>query len=567
MRTHAAIAAVALALGWVASAPAQTDERERSVVTSELAEPPEPKDRASPTHINLEAYREVLASGRYVVGPGDRFLVHVPGMEQPVEAPVMAEGGVFVPGVGTVPVGGTSLAEARARVQAAFRRSFRSGDVELELVALRSFPVAVVGAVGSPGVVLSSAVERVSEAIRKAGNLGANASRRRIRLVRTGRLDAARWQRLAQCAALADSLDRAGVAERVDLELFNVTGDSRYNPFVEDGDRVIVPARLAEVAARGGVNREGFFEFVPGDRVSDLLALCLGLAPGHDPGRTVVFRLLGSGRARQSIPVDLAAIAAGDSTADLALEPEDWLVVREQADRANTSAVRVTGQVVSPGYYVVEKGRTRLRDVIEWAGGITEDASLWKARVYRAADPDLTPGGRLEAPLDPEFERIKTIPVSERTREEDQYFVMKSREVPGQMVVDFVALFEEGDETQNILLMPGDLIVIPHTQRTVIVSGQAAYPGALTHRPGLRVRDYVELAGGLGWRASKDIRVIKARTGEIKRASDAVQVDPGDRIWIKEKPERDYWAIFRDTMGVLGELSTVVLVYVSFANK
>jgi protein involved in polysaccharide export with SLBB domain len=134
------------------------------------------------------------------------------------------------------------------------------------------------------------------------------------------------------------------------------------------------------------------------------------------------------------------------------------------------------------------------------------------------------------------------------------------------MVVDFVALFQEKDPAKDILLMPGDAIVVPSLQRTVVVSGQAAFPGAVTYDPSYRVADYIARAGGLSWRASKDVRVIKARTGEVKRARDVVHVDPGDRIWIKEKPVRDYWALFTQTMDVIGQVSTVVLLYVTITK-
>ncbi|MBT4499684.1 MAG: hypothetical protein HOC74_18300, partial [Gemmatimonadetes bacterium] len=167
---------------------------------------------------------------------------------------------------------------------------------------------------------------------------------------------------------------------------------------------------------------------------------------------------------------------------------------------------------------------------------------------------------------DPEFARLRTVPVSDRTEDDNQYFIMKSREKPGQMVINFAALFDNEDESQNIQLMPGDVIVIPALQSTVTVSGQAAQPGAVIYAPSLTVWDYIERAGGLGWRASDDIRVIKARTGEMKRAKDVVQIDPGDRIWIKEKPQRDYWSIFTQAMGVIGQVSTVVLLYATLTN-
>ena len=64
-------------------------------------------------------------------------------------------------------------------------------------------------------------------------------------------------------------------------------------------------------------------------------------------------------------------------------------------------------------------------------------------------------------------------------------------------------------------------------------------------------------------RQQKDVRVIKASTGEIQRAEDVKRVDPGDRIWIKEKPERNHWLIFAQSMAVIGQVTTVVLLYVT----
>jgi hypothetical protein len=75
------------------------------------------------------------------------------------------------------------------------------------------------------------------------------------------------------------------------------------------------------------------------------------------------------------------------------------------------------------------------------------------------------------------------------------------------------------------------------------------------------VPDYIERAGGFGWRASRDVRVIKARTGEILKAGDIDMVEPGDNIWIKEKPVRDYWLGFTQVMAMAGQLATVVLLF------
>lgn len=550
--------AIVAALVFPLAVAAQNKEEEQPIVVVPTPEA-KPEEQPPPSAlIGLEAYREVLASGKYLVGPGDEFMISVTGIEEPFLRKVMAEGGLLLPAVGSVKVAGLSLKAAREEVEKAFARAFKQGQIAIELNKLRNFPVMVVGVVGRPGMTVASGVERISEILLKAGGLGSKASRRNIRIVKTGNLEPAVWERAKLLEDPYDYLRLSEVSQRVDLELYGVTGDSRYNPFVEDGDLIVVPPQSGQVGIVGAVQRGGFFEFVAGDRLSDLLILAQGLIPGYDKDRTELFRYTPDRKQKIVIPVDLEGVMNGDPRADLFVQSEDWLVVRQKPGYSPRSTVRIDGEVVYPGFYVVEKNRTKLREVIEWAGGFTEDASLAQARVIRQQAEGET--------KDPEFERIAAIPVADRTKTENQYFIMKSREKRGQMVVDFVALFEEGDETQNITLQPEDVIVVPPTPRSVIVSGQAVHPGAVVYDPSFTVMDYIKRAGGLSWRASKDIQVIKARTGEVKRYKEVDRVEPGDRIWIKEKPERDYWLLFTQTMGVIGEVTTVVLLYVTLTS-
>lgn len=561
VRTGARLLALFLGLASVdLLAQAQRDQDKgttQAPLVIETAEKPA-KEEVQAGLIGMEAYREVLASGRYLVGPGDEFIIYTTGMEQPVLAKVMAEGGLLVPGVGSVPVAGLSLKAAREAVTQAHRQAFRQGQITVELNQLRIFPVTVVGVVGSPGVTVTNGVERISEVLRKAGGLGGRASHRNIRVAKTGELTPEIWKQLQSGSESGNPAALEQSTRRIDLELFGVTGDSRYNPFAEDGDLVIVPPQADKVGVVGAVQREGFFEYAKGDRVSDLLTLAQGLSPGYEPGSGVLFRYSEDRSRKISLPLDLIGIQSRNPEADLPLQVEDLVVVRHLPGMNRKSTVRVLGEVVYPGFYVVERTGTTLKQVIQWAGGFTADASLPEAQVVRAREGD--------AKNDPEMERIATIPVSDRTEDDDQYFIMRSREKRGHMVVDFVALFRREDETQNIALLPDDVIIVPASQRTVIVSGQAAHPGAVIYNESYTVWDYIQRAGGLGWRASKDIRVIKARTGEMKRAQDAGQMEPGDRIWIKERPQRDYWAIFTQTMGVIGQVSTIVLLYATLTN-
>ena len=504
--------------------------------------------------IGLEAYREVLLTGRYRVGPGDQFLVQISDMPEPVEVSVLAQGGLFVPKVGRVQVGGLRLLEARAAIDAAFERTVRVGRIEVELSQPRQFPVSVVGLVKRPGVVMATAVERVSEVLQRVGGLAELASTRSIVLLHSDSLS------LEQSVLLHDTpntqlmLQTKG-ARRVDLAMYGVTGGSAFNPFIEDGDILVVPSQQYVMRALESVRRPSIYEFVPGDRLSTLATLALGPSARYDPDNVILFRYVDDGARQEYVSVDLDAALAGDIEADILLEPGDWLVPRARPEFQREATVRTIGEVKNPGFYVVGQEGRPLRQVVEESGGFTKAASLPKARVVRRPESDQR--------SDPEFDRIVAIPTSSWSEDEKQYFNMRRREKRGEMVVDFVALFEEGDEEQNILLRPGDQVLVPASQRTVLVSGQAANPGAVPYVDGYSVADYIKRAGGFGWRSTSGVRVIKARTGEVQKAGDVERIEPGDNIWIQEQPVRDYWSIFTETMLVAGQVATVLLVFVS----
>lgn len=520
--------------------------------------------------IGMEAYREVIESGNYLVGGGDEFLIFAPGMQIPVMNRVSAEGGIFIPKVGNVAVAGLRLSQARKAVQERFAEVVRVGELTFQLYQPRSFPVTVVGLVETPGIYSANGVERVSQVVERAGGLLPEASRRDIRLIKVSDLTPREREKLARFMTLGQAFEDLdnGLIKRVDFDMYEVAGQSNFNPFVEDGDVVIINASAGRLGSFGALKRPGFYNYVPGDKVSDLLHLSLGTTNDVDSSKVRLFRYHADNKTRISLDVDMRAIAEGDSVADIELHSNDWLNVGSVPEFQPRSEVFISGEVIFPGYYVVNPQGMRLRELIESAGGFTEYASLAEARIVRRASPDNsgTSEGDTEI-IDPEFERIRFVPVSERTEDENQYFIMKSRERVGQMSVDWDRLFMQGDERHNIPLLPGDELHVPRLSDVIIISGAVGQPGSVIYDSTFTVQDYIDRAGGLGWRASKDVRLIKGLSGEVKRVKDGVMIQAGDRIWVKELPERNYWMIFSQAMGIIGQVSTVVLLYASLTGN
>jgi protein involved in polysaccharide export with SLBB domain len=351
------------------------------------------------------------------------------------------------------------------------------------------------------------------------------------------------------------SLD--GSSAKVDLAMFLATGDLSLNPYLKMGDVVHVPYRTHEVFVYGSVNEEGAQEFKSGDTVGDLLTLA-GDVSGSAPLEIAVIWRFRDGRTSSPISlIDTSGQRSDKTVADIAdvpLQSKDMLFVRTRADWQLTPTVHIHGEVKYRGRYRIVRGQTRIRDVVDLAGGINEGASLSKARVIRA---------RLRNVRDPEFERVKSVQqaggLGDLDPEERAYLKSKSREERGRVTVDFEKLLK-GDESQDILLEGGDVIFIPEKRHTVSLSGQLKKPGLIYFKEGRNVSFYLDQAGGYGFKADKrGARLIRARTGQREKLNKNLIVDAGDEIWVPQQEYVNLWKSFQGLMRTVAETLTLVI--------
>jgi protein involved in polysaccharide export with SLBB domain len=290
-----------------------------------------------------------------------------------------------------------------------------------------------------------------------------------------------------------------------------------------------------------------------GDRISDLVELAGGLVKDVFPEQAELVRYQEDGKTVRKITIDLAEIMENKrSQQNLLLESEDVFLVRHIPGWHPEHLVEVQGEVYFPGVYSIERGKTTLSELIQRAGGFKPDASLAEAKLIRT---------EYEETLDPEFERLKRMLVADMSEEEYEYFKIRSRQQRGLVIVDFEKLFLLNDTGQDVILNRGDLIEVPTVRKTINVSGQVNNPGAILFNPGKKVEYYISQAGGYNWNARKGrVRVIKGSTGQWLKPGKAKLLEPGDTIFVPEKPERDYWGFFKDFMAVSAEIATVLLV-------
>ncbi len=475
---------------------------------------------------NLDAIEGPVDRASYRLGPGDRLAVTLSGATQRTQdATVTAEGTLLLAPAAGLRVAGLTIAAAEAALQHALDPYFRGVAVRLDLVRVRLFEVFALGLIARPGSYVVDGGTRASAVIEEAGGVAGGASLRSIRIERSD-----------------------GTVARADLVKFLALGDRDANPILQDGDRIVVPLSGEKAAIRGSVGRGGDFEVIEGETVADLVAIAGGTPPWADRSRVELRRFVTpSGASTQTILVDLDGPSASTE-----MRPGDQVFVPAVPDYHLHRTADVRGEVLYPGPYVIDEGEETLAGVIARAGGFTSEAAIHAATLTRTVGADTT---------DREFSRLKGIEVADMSRDEYEYFKLRSRERRGRVAVDFEGLFVHGLESEDLLLRRGDVIDVPTATLAVTVSGQVASPGAIGYEEGRSVGWYIERAGGYGWRAAKGkTRVIRARTGEWVSAGKAKRLDAGDTIWVPEKPDRSLWQDFKEGLVLTGQVLTIYLV-------
>jgi polysaccharide export outer membrane protein len=256
---------------------------------------------------------------------------------------------------------------------------------------------------------------------------------------------------------------------------------------LEDGDEIhifpIAPYNSASIYLEGHVLRPGRYSYKPEMKLTDLVSSYADLLPEPSVRYAEIIRL-GTPDYRPVVETfDLAAALEHPETAPK-LEPLDTVRIFGRYDFEPAPEVLVTGEVRAPGRYRTS-GQQHLRDAIYQAGGVTPDALLDSAQLFRR-QPDGTT-------------RVISIKLREALT---------------------------GDPLNNVLVLPRDRILV-HRQpqqvspASVDVRGDVARPGRYPLAANMRVADLVRSAGGL-------LRSANPDSGDL--AHYAISNSSGERV-------------------------------------
>lgn len=260
------------------------------------------------------------------------------------------------------------------------------------------------------------------------------------------------------------TLTRNGAVTTIDLGALERLG--LQNEKIQPGDVVYVGEGRRQVLVLGEVRNPGYYQFRSGDRLLDAIALAGGLTNQALEEEVSLSRQSPEGT--EIIMFDFLALMNNRYLADnLPLQGGDVIIV-PRAERG----VMVLGEVKQPGYYQFKSG-DGLLDAIMLAGGFSDRANDEQVSLTRMTEQG------------PEIE-----------------------------VIDFSLLLEDRFLASDRQLQGGDVIMVPRSDRSVLVLGQVRQPGYYEFSKGQTLMDLIGRAGGFTVDAEPAKVVVTRETAE-----------------------------------------------------
>jgi protein involved in polysaccharide export with SLBB domain len=395
-------------------------------------------------------------------------------------------------------------------------------------------------------------------------------------------------------ADLAAALRDPASAENVELKprdriiVFDSESGRRelMDPLLEQmrrQSRIDNPSEIVRID--GSVKAIGDYPLEPQMRVSDLLRAGGGLQDAAYGAKAELTRysIGGEGRQTRLVEIDLQAIMKGDQSADLLLQPFDFLNVKEVPEWSAQEQVTLQGEVRFPGNYPIQRGET-LRSVLDRAGGLTSlafpDGSVFtrselqereQQQLDRLADrlqSDLA-AAALQAAAANQGQAGQALTVGQSLLTQ-----LKNTRAVGRLVIDLDRLLKSPHgSAEDVVLRGGDRLIIPKQKQEVTVIGEVQNSTSHFYRANLSRDDYIGLSGGVTRKADggrtyivrADGSVISSESRGWFRRSAQVSMRPGDTVVVPLDTERmPALPLWQAVTGILYNLAIAAAAVNSF---
>lgn len=464
-------------------------------------------------NLNFIPSYNIPTPDNYKLSSGDEIVIDVWGdVITNITATISPEGAVNIPDLGPVYILGQTVKQAQsslkdymAKIYSGIKAETPTTFVKISLGKIRSVTVNVLGEVENPGTYTVPSLSTIASALYLSGGPTSIGTIRDIKLYRNSKL-----------------------ISTLDVYSFIIDGKFDSNVRLEDNDVIMVGPYTNLVSIRGSVKRAMRYEVKKGETIQDLINYAGGLT--KNASTEAIYLARETSKMRESFEVKFNDIAT------FALNDGDSITVRSNYDRFNNN-VSIVGGVWSPGTYALGDDIITLKQLIEKAGGLIENAYMEWGII-----------NRLDENREPTIERF-----------------------------NLNKLFS-GEEEDIVLERDDEVVISTISAMTprfrVRVLGEVKNQQELDYREGMTIGDLIFLAGGLTDAAqitnveiARRVRFRDGLTNAQLAAADTIatilffnlkdnpeqynyKIEPYDILFVRRSPGY----IDRETVSIMGEV-------------
>ncbi|MAQ72349.1 MAG: hypothetical protein CMG20_02130 [Candidatus Marinimicrobia bacterium] len=546
---------------------------------------------------DISFFDNIPTPADYRLGPGDEIIISLWGETNSRENLVINKDGmIFYNNVGFINLSNHTLESAElmlkeelSRIYSTLKDEDNPTKLMLSLGKLKSMNIYFSGQIENPGINLVHPFSDIFTAIIQAGGINENGSLRELQLIRNDTIIA-----------------------KVDFYSFFMDGKNQFsNIKLIDGDIIHVPTIKKRVSISGEVKRPSSYELLNNDTLTDLVNYASGFTSNassnlildkiipvdqrssddnakssmninfknaklvtlNNGDRVRVFSLSnvnskvqvlghiknpGQYSAINSTLLNVLDIAGGfddpvykqtiidpvvvlrkdanqfyseeihiryEDAGKFKLEVDDKIFVYENTNYKHSFTYRIEGEVAKPGTYVIHSSGLTIRQALELAGGLTELGS----------ESTLT--------IQQEFTSI---------------------DESGNTVTDSETV---NNATLDFEIGINSVIIAAPLENVVRIQGNVYNPGLITFKSGVRLPEYIQLAGGYKPDTLAGKVYIKRANGNIERTSRfylfGKKIYAGDTIIVPLDPNPtkfDTATFTADILSVLANLVAIVAI-------
>ena len=306
--------------------------------------------------LTFEPNSNMATPKNYRLGPGDEVIIDIWGVsEDNIRQQISPDGRIMISQLGPVYLNGLTVDEANKQLKNIFAKKY-SGvgsdtDINLTLGQIRSIQIDVLGEVTRPGTYRISPFSNAFHALYNAGGINDIGSVRNIEIFRNGKK-----------------------LSSIDVYDFLFKGKDVGNVRLQEGDVIKVPPYNELVHVEGNVKRPMFYELKDNENLAKLIEFAGGFTGDAYSDVVRVLRLNG-------LDKELNTVESSDYSSYL-LKDGDVVSIGTVTDEY-TNKVEIGGSVYRPGTYAISDNVRTLRQLIQTAEGLTDDAYLGRALMYR----------------------------------------------------------------------------------------------------------------------------------------------------------------------------------------